>query len=63
MISEHDALSSYTIDVGRPVAHGAVTIGADVLPTDVIWENNEDVGFLVLRLLFWRCTEVLAVLA
>ena len=50
MISEHDALSSYTIDVGRPVAHGAVTIGADVLPTDVIWENNEDVGFLVLGL-------------
>ena len=50
MISEHDALSSYTIDVGRPVAHRAVAIGADVLPTDVIWENNEDVGFLVLGL-------------
>ena len=50
MISEHNAFTRDTVDMRRPVAHRAVAIGADILPTDVIWENNEDVGFLVLGL-------------
>ena len=44
MVGEHDALAGDTVDVRRPVAHGAVAIGADILPTDIIWKNDEDVG-------------------
>jgi hypothetical protein len=47
MVREHDALTGDAVDVRRPVAHGAEAIGADVLPTDIIWKNDENVGLLV----------------
>jgi len=37
-----------TVDVGRPVAHLAAVIGADVPIADIVCHNDEDVGLLLL---------------
>ena len=38
------------VDVGRPVAHHAAVVGADVEPADVVAPDDEDVGLAGLRL-------------
>ena len=37
------------VDVGRPVAHDAVVVGADVVDADVVAPDDEDVGLAGLR--------------
>src|ERR1700692_3738309 len=48
-IGEDPALLCQAIDVWRPVTHNSVVVGADVVVTDVIAPNDEDVGLLPLR--------------
>ena len=49
-VGEQHALFGYTVDVGRPVAHHALTVGADVGDADVISPDDQYVGFFVCHL-------------
>ena len=46
VIGEGDALVGDAVDVGRPVAHLAPVVVADVPPADVIAPQDQDVGLL-----------------
>ena len=43
-VGEHRAFATDAIDVGRVIAHQAVVIDARIEPSDVIPEDDEDVG-------------------
>lgn len=45
IIGEHHAFIGEAVDVRRPVAHHAERIGADVRLTDIVAEDNQNVGF------------------
>ena len=49
-IGEKRAFLGDTVDVWCVIAHDAEVIGADVMDTDVIAPDDEDVGLLVSRL-------------
>ena len=48
VVREDGALAGNAVNVGRPIAHHAAVIGADVPVSDVIAHDDEDVGFLLL---------------
>ena len=48
VVEEADALLGDAVDVGRLVAHQAVAVGADVADADVVAEDDEDVGLILL---------------
>ena len=55
VIGEECTFLSDAVDVRRLVAHHTVAVDADVRYTDIIAQNDEDVGFLVLRLRWSAC--------
>src|SRR5262249_45311580 len=44
-VGEHRAFLGDAVDVGRPIAHHASVVGADVPVADVVAEDDEDVRF------------------
>src|SRR5262245_259638 len=44
-IGKHTAFFKDTIYIGRPIAHYAVVVGADIEPSDVITPDDQDVWF------------------
>jgi hypothetical protein len=48
VVSEHDPFLGQPIDVRRPAAHHAPVVGADIVDTDVVTPDNQDVWFLTL---------------
>ncbi|MNR03955.1 hypothetical protein D3C85_1198780 [compost metagenome] len=50
VIGEADALHADAVDARRGVAHGAHAVGADILPTDVVAPDHQDVGLVRLGL-------------
>ncbi len=47
MIGKQRSLLGNSVDVGSPVAHGAMTVGTDIFPAHIIREDDEDVGFVL----------------
>ena len=47
IVGEDPALIGDAVDVGRPVAHHAAVVGADVPVADVVTHDDQDVGFRV----------------
>ena len=45
-VGEERAFLRDAVDVGRPVAHDAEAVGADVVAADVVAPDDEDVGLL-----------------
>jgi hypothetical protein len=50
VIGEERPFIGYAVDVGRPPAHHAVMVGANLSNADVIGHDDENVRFLLLRL-------------
>jgi hypothetical protein len=49
IVGEERTLLGQAVDIGRPVSHRAVVVGAEVPVTDVVTEDHEDVWLLGLR--------------
>jgi len=49
VVGEDRTFLGEAVDVGRAIAHHAATVGADVPVADVVAEDDENVGFLLLR--------------
>ena len=49
---EHCAFLGDPVDVRRPVSHVSPVVNARIEPTDIIAHDDENVGFLLLRLRF-----------
>ena len=50
IVGEQHAFLGHLVEVRRPAGHHAAAVGADVPHADVIAHDDDDVGFLVLRL-------------
>ena len=50
VIGEQHALRGELVEVWRLAGHNTAVVGADIEPPDVIAHDDDDVGFLVLRL-------------